>query len=145
MERDGLRLELAGLVEVSGEMAMAKERQVGEFSFKFTSMTVTPGPAGSTLIACNYEEPVTGAGAGTVCGTATFVTGKSGTYSSCGVGFMETGEQLSTIGSGIAESSGKHRWHTRAVIQRSDGRTVITEGEIDLAERSWKGQVSETD
>ena len=120
---------------------MAKGKEVGEFSFKFITMTVTPGPAGSTLIACNYEGPVSGIG--TVCGTATFVAGKSGTYSSCALGFMDNGQQFSSAGSGSHESSGKHRWHTSGVIERSDSESAVVEGEIDLAGRSWNGKVFE--
>jgi hypothetical protein len=46
-------------------------------------------------------------------------------------------------GSGNFESSGHHRWRTQADIVISDGRTIPTEGEIDLASRSWIGKVFE--
>jgi hypothetical protein len=117
------------------------DKPVGEFSFKFTSLALSPGPAGSTLIQGNYEGPVSGFG--TVLGTANFVGRKSGTYSSCSLLYQDDGEEISTTGSGTFDSSGKHRWHTQGFLQRSDGRTVATEGEIDLATRSWNGKSSE--
>jgi hypothetical protein len=55
---------------------MAKGKSLGEFSLKFTSFTLTPGPAGSVLTSGNYEGSATGLG--TVLGTATFVGGKAG-------------------------------------------------------------------
>jgi hypothetical protein len=58
---------------------MAKGKSVGEYSLKFTSFTLTPGPAGSILTQGNCEG--TGTGFGTTFGTATFVGGKSGTFS----------------------------------------------------------------
>ena len=77
---------------------MASGKHVGEFSFKFTSLTIRPGPAGSTIIEGNYEGPVSGMG--TVLGTAAFVGRKSGTYSSCSAIYLEDGEELSSTGSG---------------------------------------------
>ena len=56
---------------------MASGKPVGEFSFKFTSLAVRPGPGGSTIIEGNYEGPASGIG--TIIGTAAFVSRKSGT------------------------------------------------------------------
>jgi hypothetical protein len=121
---------------------MASGKQVGEFSFKFTSVTVTPGPAGSVLVQGNCEGPATGFGA--VLGTATFVGGKSGTFSWCAAAYLDNGEQRSGTGSGTFENIGKHRLRTQGFVQISDGRTVASEGEIDLATRSWTGKIFET-
>jgi hypothetical protein len=117
---------------------MASGNQVGEFSFKFTSLTVKAGPAGSTIIEGNYEGPASGMG--TIVGTGAFVGRKSGTYSTCSALYLDNGEELSGAGTGTFESNGKHRWKTQGVVHRSDGRTVSTEGEIDLATRSWSGK-----
>ncbi len=137
---------------------MASGKQIGEYSLKFTSLTLTPGPASSVLVQGNCEGPVTGfpdrneALDGTVLGTATFVgVGKNGTYSWCSQGYMEDGQVTTGGGSGSYESVGKHRWHTQGVVQISDvgaaggyvGQTVATEGEIDLAARSWTGKIFE--
>ena len=120
---------------------MVSGKQVGEFSFKFTSLTIKPGPAGSTIIEGNYEGPVSGMG--TILGTAAFVGRKSGTYSTCSALYLDDGEELSGAGTGTFESNGKHRWKTQGLVHRSDGRIVATEGEIDLASRSWNGKTVE--
>jgi hypothetical protein len=118
---------------------MATAKELGEFSLKFTSLALTPGPAGSVLIQGNCEGTATGFG--TILGTAMFVGGKSGTFSWCAAAYMPNGEQLTGIGPGTYESVGTHRWRTRAFVEISDGRTFILEGEIDLATRSWNGKV----
>jgi hypothetical protein len=122
-------------------MGMASGKNVGEFSFKFTSLTVKPGPAGSTIIEGNYEGPASGTG--TIIGTAAFVGRKSGTYRTCSALYLDSGEELSGAGTGTFESNGKHRWKTQGLVHASDGRIVATEGEIDLATRSWSGNTSE--
>jgi hypothetical protein len=120
---------------------MAKGKQIGEYSLKFTSLTLSPGPGGSTITQGNCEG--TGTGFGTTLGTATFVGGKSGTLSWCATSYLDNGEQISGTGPGTYESSGKHRWRTQGFVQISDGRTIATEGEIDLATRSWNGKLIE--
>ena len=49
---------------------MAAGKQVGEFSLKSTSLTLTPGPGGSVLVQGNFEGPSTNFG--TILRTATF-------------------------------------------------------------------------
>jgi hypothetical protein len=121
---------------------MAKGKQLGEFSLKFTTFVNIPGPAGDVHRQVTWEGPLTGFG--TIFETVTFGgASKAGTYSSCGTAFMDNGDFLSGIGQGAYESTGKHRWRTAGFVQISDGRKVATEGEIDLAERSWKGKVFE--
>jgi hypothetical protein len=124
-------------------MDMASGKHVGEFSFKFTSLAVRPGPAGSTIIEGNYEGPVSGMRVATILGTAAFVGRKSGTYSSCSVLYLDNGEEVSNAGTGTFESNGKHRWKTQGLVHSSDGQAVATEGESDLATRSWSGKTFE--
>ena len=120
---------------------MAAGKLLGEYSFKFTSLTITPGPAGSVLIAGNCEGEASGFG--TIVGTATFVGRKSGTFSWCSVAYLNNGDELSGTGPGTFESSGKHRWRTQGFVEISDGQTIASEGEIDLATRSWNGKIFE--
>jgi hypothetical protein len=121
---------------------MASGKQLGEFSLKAITATYSPGPAGSVLSQVNWEGTATGFGA--VFGTATYVGGpKGGTFSYCAEAFLDNGDGLTGIGQGTFESTGKHRWRTEGFIQISDGRRVATEGEMDLASRSWKGKISE--
>ena len=122
---------------------MAQGKQLGEWSCKFTSFTITPGPAGSIVTQGNYEGPISGEMAGTLIGTASFVGGKSGTFSICVSGYLDDGNEFSATGSGTYESTGKHHWSTQGVGQISDGRTITFPGELDLATRSWKGKTFE--
>jgi hypothetical protein len=62
---------------------MGKGKEVAKFSMNLTTIAFSPGPAGSVLNEGNFEGTATG-GFGTVAGTATFVGGKSGTFSYCG-------------------------------------------------------------
>src|SRR6266851_5553601 len=111
---------------------MASGKQLGEFSLKAITATYSPGPAGSVLSQVNWE------------GTATYVGGpKGGTFSYCAAAYLDNGDGLTGIGQRTFESTGKHRWRTEGFIQISDGRRVATEGEMDLASRSWKGKISE--
>ena len=122
---------------------MAKGKAVGEFSFKMGTLTSIPGPAGSVLNQVTWEGTATGYG--TVFTTLTFVGGpKSGTFSECGTAFLENGDGLNGIGQGTYESTGKNRWRTAGFMQISDGRRHASEGEIDLASRSFKGTLFES-
>jgi hypothetical protein len=123
---------------------MATGKQVGEYSAKFTTLTFSLGPHGSTLIQANAEGSATGLG--TVLGTGSFVVGggKSGTYSWCGISYLDNGEQVASNGVGTYESIGKHRWRTvTPAVHQSDGSILAFEGEIDLATRTWTGKLFE--
>jgi len=121
---------------------MPRGKALGEFSFKAVTITNSPGPAGSVLSQVNWEGTATGFGA--VFATATYVGGpKNGTYSECGIAYLENGDGISGIGQGTYESTGKHRWRTEGFMQLSDGRRIAGEGEIDLASRTMKGTIYE--
>jgi len=122
---------------------MAKGKLLGEFSAKSTSLTLTPGPAGSTLTQGNFEGTAGGLYPGTLIFTSTFVGGKSGTYNQCGTVYLNNGEEVSFTSVGTYESTGKHHWRTQHVSQVSDGSGTVAEGEIDLATRSWTGKYFE--
>jgi hypothetical protein len=64
-------------------------------------------------------------------------------FSWCGSSFLDNGEQNSHTGPGTYESSGKHHWRTQLFVEVSDGRALVSEGEIDLATRSWNGKLFE--
>jgi hypothetical protein len=121
---------------------MASGKQIGEFSFKLTAFVNSPGPAGGVNRHCTWEGTATGFG--TVFDTVTYAGGsKAGTFSNCGTAFMDNGDFLHAIGQGTYESKGKHKWHTTGFMQISDGHRIASEGEIDLADRSWKGKIFE--
>jgi hypothetical protein len=116
-------------------------KQIGEFSFKLTSLNFSAGPAGSVIIQVNCEGTATGFG--TVAGTLATIPGKSGTFSWCGAAYLDDGGLVTSTGSGVHESVGKHRWRTRGDVVISDGRTLSAEGELTLADRSWSGKLFE--
>jgi hypothetical protein len=121
---------------------MAKGKPVGEFSFKFSSLTNIPGPAGSVMNQFTWEGTATGFGA--VFTTTVSVGGpQSGTFSECGSAFLDNGQGFTGIGQGTYESNGKNRWRTVGFMQISDGRRLASEGEVDLASRTWKGTLFE--
>ena len=117
---------------------MASRQQSGEFSLKIVSMTFTPGPAHSVLLEANCEGTATGFGQ--VPLTATFVTGKSGSYSLCGVAYLDNGDIMPFSGEGTHESSGVHKWRTQGLTHLPDGQHLDVEGAIDLATRTWSGK-----
>ena len=120
---------------------MATGKQIGEYSMKSTSWTLSAGPAGSTVIVGNFEGIATGFGS--VLGTGTFLVGKMGTFSWCGAAYPDNGDIDTATGTGTYESVGKHRWRTAGTLHLSDRRTLISEGEVDLATRSWNGKLFE--
>jgi hypothetical protein len=117
-------------------------KAIGEFSLKAITATYSPGPAGGVLNQVNWEGTATGFGA--VFGTATFAGGpKGGTFSWCAGAFLDNGDAVTAVGSGTYESAGKHRWRTKGYVDISDGQRHASEGEIDLASRTWKGTLFE--
>jgi hypothetical protein len=121
---------------------MASGKKIGQYSLKSITSTMSPGPGGSVLNQVNWEGTATGFGA--LFGTSTFVGGnKGGTFSWCSTSFLENGDGLTATGQGTYESNGKNRWSTKNIVDISDGRRIASEGEIDLAERSWKGTIFE--
>jgi hypothetical protein len=119
---------------------MAKGNELGVFSSTSTSATYLPGPGGGTLTQVNFEG--TGTGFGTIGGTATFAGGgKGGTLSYCGAAYLDNGDQVTGAGTGTYESVGAHRWRTQLIVHISDGSAVLSEGEIDLATRTWSGKL----
>ena len=117
-------------------------KAIGEYSLKAITETYNPGPAGGVLNQVNWEG--TASGFGVVFGTATFAGGpKGGTFSWCAEAFLEDGDAVTAVGSGTFESAGKHRWRTKGYVDISDGRRHLSEGEIDLASRLWKGTIFE--
>jgi hypothetical protein len=118
---------------------MASDQPIGEYSLKSTSLTISAGPAGSTIIEANFEGS---AGAfGAVIGTGAFIGAKHGTYSWTAIAYLDDGESMTGGGPGSYETIGKHRWKTQGILHMSNGQTLTTEGEFDLATRSWNGKI----
>jgi hypothetical protein len=122
---------------------MAAGKRLGEFSLKATTFTFTPGPAGSVVVHMNCEG--TGTGFGAVFGTLSAVSAgqKSGTWSWCAAAYLDNGENVTGTGQGTFLSDKPNHWQTQGVLQISDGRMIALEGALDLATRSWTGQLFE--
>ena len=123
---------------------MPTGKEIGKFSLKFTTMKFVRGPDDAILVEGNLEGPLTGEGiAGTVLGTATFdrAGAPSGTYEWCGASYLPQGDVITGTAHGSFHSIGANKWRTLGVNHLSDGRTVSTEGEIELATQSWTGRL----
>jgi len=114
---------------------MALGKEVGKFSYKITSITY-----GETSAQINVHG--TSTGYGTVGGTMT-VTGApgatSGKFSFRAAGFLDDGKIVNGGGEGTWETVGKHRWRVRG-IHFIEGRTLGSDGEMDLATMSLQGK-----
>lgn len=122
---------------------MAVGKQVGEFSLKSTSFTFATVGTGQI----NFEGSVKGEGlTGTVLGTlqvAGAPGAKSGTCSWIGAAYPATGEEISGTSEGTWERSGPNKWRIRGILSLSDGRTQLSDGELELATRSYTGKLYE--
>lgn len=120
---------------------MTTKQVLTEFSLKASSFSFSPGPAGGVIVQANFEGTATGYGA--VCGTmnASPAGQPSGTWDWCGVTYPETGDSMTGTGHGTFSKSGVNRWVTKGLIQISDGRMGLWEGELDLAARVWNGKI----
>jgi hypothetical protein len=122
---------------------MAVGKQIAEYALKSTSLTYSA--AGS--VQGNFEGTAKGEGiTGPVLGTLLTVGApgaKSGTCSWAGTSYLDNGQEVAGKGEGTWEVAGTHKWHIRAVVYLSDGRTVVSDGEIALATRSFTGTLYE--
>ena len=121
---------------------MAKGRELAEFTLQCSTATCTAGPAGSKLIAYNFDGEVSG-GFGAIIATATIDTGNGGNMEFCGVMFRDDGRAFNSSATGTYQSIGIHRWSTDLLMHSSDGSVMLGEGVIDLASRSWRGHFFE--
>ncbi len=64
---------------------------------------------------------------------------KSGTISANNVAWLENGDGVSGVSKGVFSSSGTHTWRVRAMVVVSDGAVLLSEGEVSLAEQTYKG------
>ncbi len=120
-------------------------KEIGDFTLNITSMNFEREDD-TVLVHANLEGPLSGAGIeGTVAGTATFdhVGATQGTYDWCGASYLPHGDVITGVAHGSFHSVGANKWRTLGINHLSDGRTVATEGEIELASRTWSGKLFE--
>jgi hypothetical protein len=122
---------------------MQKGKQLGEYSFKATSNRVRE----DGKLEINWEGTATGFGVVVATMTVTVGDGKSGQYDQYGISYRDDGTiTTARHESGEYKSIGKHKWATTGVIKiKADGRelTVVEEGTMELATKTWNGKVYE--
>ena len=123
---------------------MALSDPIGEFSYTSRGLTVSdPSSTGGGSIQVDYEGTATGYGfvASTMTFTVEEAGAKNGTVSSNNVAWLENGESMSAVGTGVFTESGINTWRVRAFVTVSDGKVILSDGEVSLAERTYKGNM----
>ena len=119
---------------------MALGKQIGAFTLKETSSTVTPGSGTALTLHVNLQGQASGAdGEGTAFGTMTVAyepNMKSGTWSYCGMGILSKGGGNTVNGQGTWEETGHLKFRHRGTGQLSDGRTYAVEFDNDATSGS---------
>ena len=128
---------------------MALGKQIGEFSLKETSTTLTPSSGGAVNLQGNFRGQVSGnAGEGVVLGTLTIEFApdmKSGTWSYCGMTASSRGGGNTVKSQGTCEEVSPLTFRYRGTGQFSDGRTcgVEFDGIANTAEWTLSGKLYE--
>jgi len=123
---------------------MALGDPIGDFEFTSRGLTVGgPNDTGGGSLQVDYEGTATGYGfvASTVTFTVREAGAKSGTTSANNVAWLENGESMSAVGSGVFNESGVNTWRVRSLVIVSDGTMLLSDGEVSLAERTYKGKM----
>ena len=123
---------------------MALSDPIGEFEFSSRGLTVSdPSSSGGGSITVDYQG--TASGYGTVASSMTFTVheagAKSGTVSANNVAWLESGDSMNGVSKGVFSSSGTNTWRVRAMVVVSDGTVLLSEGEVSLAEQTYKGKL----
>lgn len=119
-------------------------KEAGEFSLESRGVTVSEQSCtGGGSITVDYEGTATGYGfvASTVTFTVREAGAKEGTTTANNIAWMENGDSLGGSGSGVFTSTGVNTWRVRATMLVSDGTLLISDGEVSLAERTYKGKI----
>jgi hypothetical protein len=117
--------------------------RLGQYSFKSNSSRVCD----DGKLEINWEGTATGFGVVISTMTVMVGDGKSGHYDQYGVSYRDDGTvTTSSNESGEYKSIGTHKWATTGVLKiKADGREliVIEEGTMELATKTWNGNVYE--
>ena len=122
-------------------------KEIGQFSLKATTHTVSPGPGKTVILNVNLEGEQTGELSAQALGTLTVAIdpdSDNGTYTYCGWGAAASGENLTVRGQGTIESIGTHKWRLVGTNLLSDGTTNVAESIGDLATRTIAGKIYES-
>jgi hypothetical protein len=123
---------------------MGVGKEAGEFSLESRGLSVSePSSAGGGSITVDYEGTATGYGfvASTVTFTVREAGAKEGTTTANNIAWLENGDSMGGTGSGVFASSGVNTWRVRSTMVVSDGTVLLSDGEVSLAERTYKGKI----
>ncbi len=121
---------------------MPRGKEIGEFATQATSIRVA-GVGDDRSVEVSSEGTVSGQMNGTVLITVVFDgPNDRGSYTDNSLGYLDSGPAEGS-GSGVYWLSSTGVWETRGVAQLDSGQTVIVEGQVKLAERSWSGKLYE--
>ena len=112
-------------------------KEIGDFSLKATSWTV-----GDEDMSANFEGTATGFGE--LVGTLRARGEPGAEFGTCSwrsASYLDDGGEVQSAGEGTWQKIGKHRWQLRFTHAISDGRTVLSDGVVDFASRSFNGKL----
>lgn len=118
---------------------MALGKELGSYTFKQTSVRYSEDGVG---VAVDCDGTATDFG--TVLGSLILRAEPGATRGTCswrGQSFLDNGERSVALGEGTWEDSGTNQWRIRLIVNTSDGRTIGTDGTLDLASRSLNGKI----
>ena len=122
-------------------------KEIGQFSLKATTHTVTPGPGKSVILNVNFEGEQTGEVTAQALGTLTVAIDPEsdvGTYTYCGWIAAASGENVTIRAQGTIQSIGTHKWRFVGTSLLSDGTTNVAKFTGDLATRTIAGKLYES-
>ena len=121
---------------------MPRGKEIAEYATQATSIRVV-GIGEDRCVEVSSEGTVSGQMNGAVMITVVFSgPNERGRYTDHSIGYLDTGAAEGS-GSGVYWLSSTGVWETRGVVQLDSGQTVIAEGQVKLAERSWSGKLYE--
>jgi len=125
---------------------MAIGEESGEFSYSVTSSSFERRDAGGTQVVINVEGNASGFGQsnGTLTLVAPVPGAGAGSGSYTGAAFLDSGEVIGIVGEGCYQQlDGELKWRVRGINMASNGGVLLSDGTLDLAQRSFNGTFSE--
>ena len=121
---------------------MPRGKEIAEYATQATAIRVV-GIGEERCVEVSSEGTVSGQMNGAVMITVVFSgPNERGSYTDHSIGYLDSGAAEGS-GSGVYWLSSTGVWETRGVVQLDSGQTVIAEGQVKLAERSWSGKLYE--
>jgi hypothetical protein len=122
---------------------MAVGKEAGSFASAITSMTKSRDAAGNHTFVIDVEGTVASGWSGAVVGiiSGTSADFKLGTYTADFAAYLDDGNVLSGVASGVIGGQEGYQWQLNGVALNSEGSRVTTEGVLELANRTYNGKM----